>query len=45
VLEQGQGVLWSQLLETRTSLTALDEVAPELAARLDSVRAELDHPT
>jgi tetratricopeptide (TPR) repeat protein len=45
LLEQGRGVLWSQLLETRTDLDALREADPELAARLDTVRAALDRPT
>jgi CHAT domain-containing protein len=44
LLEQGRGVLWSQLLETRTDLTQLQQVAPELATRLDEVRVELDRP-
>jgi tetratricopeptide (TPR) repeat protein len=42
LLEQGRGVLWSQLLETRTELTQLRQVAPELATRLEDVRVELD---
>src|SRR5262249_16117715 len=45
LLEQGRGVLWSQLLETHTDLDALRQADPELAARLDTVRAALDHPT
>ena len=44
LLEQSRGVLWSQLLETRTDLTQLQQVAPELATRLDDVRMELDRP-
>jgi hypothetical protein len=44
LLEQGRAVLWSQQLDTRTNLTALTAVAPELAARLQEVRAELDSP-
>jgi tetratricopeptide (TPR) repeat protein len=44
VLEHGRGVLWSQLLETRTDLTVLHEVAPKLAIQLDEVRAALDQP-
>jgi CHAT domain len=44
LLEHGRGVLWSQLLETRTDLTVLHEVAPELAIQLDEVRAALDPP-
>jgi hypothetical protein len=42
LLEQGRSVLWSQLLETRTDLLALGEVAPELAAQLREVRTALD---
>ena len=37
-------MLWSQLLDTRTDLSELHRVAPELAARLDEVRVELDRP-
>jgi tetratricopeptide (TPR) repeat protein len=44
LVEQGRGVLWSQLLETRTDVTQLQQVAPELATRLDDVRMELDRP-
>ncbi|MEZ0116013.1 tetratricopeptide (TPR) repeat protein [Catenulispora sp. EB89] len=44
LLEQGRGVMWSQMLETRTELTALHEAHPELAASLDQVRAQLDGP-
>jgi CHAT domain-containing protein/tetratricopeptide (TPR) repeat protein len=44
LLEQGRGVLWSQVLETRTDLTQLQQVAPELATRLDEIRMELDQP-
>ncbi len=44
ILEQGRGVLWSQLLETRTDLTALHQAEPRLAARLAALRAELDAP-
>jgi hypothetical protein len=42
LLEQGRGVLWSQLLETRTDLARLHQVKPDLASSLDAVRAELD---
>jgi tetratricopeptide (TPR) repeat protein len=45
LLEQGRGVLWSQLLETRTDLTALRNSDHDRAARLDALRAELDRPT
>jgi tetratricopeptide (TPR) repeat protein len=44
LLESGRAVLWSQLLETRTDVTALREAHPELAARLDAARAALDRP-
>ena len=44
LLEQGRGILWSHLLELRTDLTLLEGVAPDLAGRLDSLRAELDRP-
>jgi hypothetical protein len=44
LLEQGRGVLWSQMLETRTDLAALRQEHPGLAARLDSLRAVLDRP-
>jgi CHAT domain len=42
LLEQGRAVLWSQMLETRTDLTALRQAHPGLAARLDRLRAQLD---
>ncbi|MEV7526382.1 CHAT domain-containing protein [Streptomyces sp. NPDC091371] len=42
LLEHGRGVLWAQLLETRTDLTALKEADPALAGRLTEVRAALD---
>ncbi|MEZ0116014.1 tetratricopeptide (TPR) repeat protein [Catenulispora sp. EB89] len=42
LLEQGRAVLWSQMLETRTDLTALRLAHPDLAARLDRLRAQLD---
>jgi hypothetical protein len=42
LLEQGRGVLWSQLLDSRTDVAALAEAAPELAQRLQAVRAGLD---
>ncbi|MER6107149.1 CHAT domain-containing protein [Streptomyces hirsutus] len=44
LLEQGRGVIWSQLLDVRSDLTALREAAPDLAAELDRVRHELDSP-
>jgi hypothetical protein len=45
LLDQGRGVLWSQLLETRTDLDALHDAHPVLAAALASCRARLDGST
>lgn len=42
LLELGRSVLWNRLLETRTHLSDLHQRYPELAARLDEARAELD---
>jgi tetratricopeptide (TPR) repeat protein len=42
LLEQGRALLWSQLLETRTDLTALAAIDPDLGARLVAVRTALD---
>ncbi|MCX4632927.1 CHAT domain-containing protein [Streptomyces sp. NBC_01443] len=42
LLEQGRSVLWSQLLETRDRWESLRQAHPELATRLDEIRAELD---
>ena len=44
LLESGRGVYWSQLLGTRTDVTALQQVAPELAAQLRNCRAVLEQP-
>ncbi|MFE6891499.1 CHAT domain-containing protein [Streptomyces sp. NPDC057694] len=44
LLEQGRGVLWSQLLDSRTELGALHDVRPDLAERLTSVERELNAP-
>jgi tetratricopeptide (TPR) repeat protein len=44
LLEQGRGVMWSQMLETRTDLTALHETHPGLATSLAQARAQLDGP-
>jgi tetratricopeptide (TPR) repeat protein len=41
-VEHGRGVLWSQLLDVRTDLTALERVRPDLAARLTRCRQQLD---
>jgi len=35
-------VLWSQALQTRSSLSELRRVAPALAARLNEIRSELE---
>jgi CHAT domain-containing protein/tetratricopeptide (TPR) repeat protein len=45
LLEAGRGVYWSQLLGTRTDLTALAQVAPELAEQLQNCRTVLEQPT
>jgi tetratricopeptide (TPR) repeat protein len=42
LLEHGRGVLWAQLLDSRTDLTRLAAVAPGPAGRLDDVRSALD---
>jgi hypothetical protein len=44
LLEQGRAVLWTQALDLRTDLTELNVTQPELAARLDTIRRELDAP-
>ncbi|MEE6257457.1 CHAT domain-containing protein [Plantactinospora sonchi] len=44
LLEQGRAVLWRQLLDARTDLTALRQAHPDLATRLDQVRRRLDDP-
>ena len=41
-LEHGRAVLWSQMLDARTAMTALQEADPPLAGRLDTVRARLN---
>jgi tetratricopeptide (TPR) repeat protein len=41
LLEQGRTVLWSQALETRTDLTALEQADPTLATRIRQNRASL----
>ncbi|MEV4411815.1 hypothetical protein [Catellatospora sp. NPDC049609] len=41
-LEQGRGVLWSQLLATRTDLTRLEQADADLARRMSACRAGLD---
>ncbi|MFJ8853470.1 CHAT domain-containing protein [Streptomyces sp. NPDC102437] len=42
LLDLGRGVLWSQLLDLRTEVDTLAATDPQLAAEVDSVRAELD---
>ncbi|MET7426862.1 hypothetical protein [Dactylosporangium sp. NPDC005555] len=42
--EHARGVLWTQLLDTRTDLSALQQVDPDLATRLTTCRALLDRP-
>lgn len=44
LLEQGRGVLWSQLLDSRTELGALEAVDTKLAGRLTAVERELNAP-
>ena len=41
LLEGSRGVIWSQLLDTRSDLAALRAAAPELADELDGTRTEL----
>src|SRR5262249_10599341 len=45
LVEAGRGVYWSQLLGTRTDLTALQQVAPELAEQLHNFRTVLEQST
>jgi tetratricopeptide (TPR) repeat protein len=42
LLEQGRGVLWSDLLDVNADLAALHQAAGELAERLETCRATLD---
>jgi hypothetical protein len=42
LLEQGRAILWSQMLDSWGDLKALEEIRPDLAERLDQVRAALD---
>ncbi|MEU6658860.1 CHAT domain-containing protein [Streptomyces sp. NPDC046821] len=42
LLEQGRGVLWSQLLDTRGDMDLLRAAAPDIADRLAEVEALLD---
>ncbi|MGW7469153.1 hypothetical protein ACWGJT_31940 [Streptomyces xantholiticus] len=41
--EHGRAVLWSQLLDLRGDLGALERTAPGLAGRLAEIRDQLDH--
>ncbi|GLY38403.1 hypothetical protein Amsp01_044270 [Amycolatopsis sp. NBRC 101858] len=43
LLEQGRGVLWTQVLNSRDDLSRLSDQTPALAARLVTVRDELAH--
>ena len=45
LLELGRGVIASLLLETRTDISTLKHLHPELAAEFVSLRDELDSPT
>ncbi|MFF3863148.1 CHAT domain-containing protein [Streptomyces sp. NPDC002209] len=42
LLDQGRSVLWGQALDARTDLTELARAHPELARRLDGLRAGLE---
>jgi hypothetical protein len=42
VLEMGRGVLWAQILDLRSDLEALHAQDPELARRLETLRAIID---
>ncbi|MFI5915793.1 hypothetical protein [Dactylosporangium sp. NPDC051541] len=42
VLDQGCAVLWTQILNTRSDVTALAAVRPDQAARLQEIRTELE---
>jgi tetratricopeptide (TPR) repeat protein len=44
LLEQGRSVLWGQGLNLRTDLTRLKAADPDLAGRLERIRAILDSP-
>jgi hypothetical protein len=44
LLEAGRSVLWAQILNLRADLTDLAEREPDLAARLDRIRTQLDTP-
>jgi tetratricopeptide (TPR) repeat protein len=42
LLDAGRSVLWTQLLQIRTDITALSTAAPQLAEKLDQIRSLLD---
>jgi tetratricopeptide (TPR) repeat protein len=44
LLEASRGVLWSQMLDQRTDLSTLSDMAPDLADRLTAMRSILDSP-
>jgi tetratricopeptide (TPR) repeat protein len=44
LLEAGRSVIWNQLFSLRTDLTDLTEHRPELAERLNQIRAALNAP-
>jgi hypothetical protein len=44
LLEHARGLFWAEALDTRADLARLRAVAPDLAARLEAVRARLDAP-
>ncbi len=41
ILDQARGITWSQLLDMRSDLTALERAAPEHARRLEHIRMAL----
>jgi hypothetical protein len=44
LLEASRSVLWTQILNLRTDLIELAQRAPDVATRLDQIRAQLDIP-
>jgi tetratricopeptide (TPR) repeat protein len=44
LLEQGRGITWSHLLESRSDLTMLSRAYPDIAADLADCRTRLDRP-
>ena len=45
LIEQGRSILWTQALNLRSDLSVLEQSAPDLAHRLDSIRQILDTPS